>query len=410
MLAQTERSRRAEQLLVDAPGVAGVQARDLGAGPDEVGPRRPRRGLLDASGSRRRRPARRSPAAPARAGLPTTSSPPSAHAQRPTAARPRSTAAPRSPTRARCASRSRRCAGRSSSASIMRRPAKKAASGDAEDRHDERAVEVVVAHLAGGLGDQRAAVAGGAVEPAALHALARRVLGADRVVRAERRHPQRVGEVVLDVPRLLHQAAERPLGVGAAGVEQDPEALGVGVRVDPLADRARRVAAAHRERLDQEVRERVQQHVRPARERRARSCGPPPSARARSRGASSRCLTAGPLEPLLHGLGAKLDEDAFAAVLDRREPRRLERDLRALDVGLVLAVDVRRHGLEAGEADQRQDLAQPVELDDGLDPVAALASGARLRSAGGARGSSDRPARRRRSPRARRAGRRARPA
>ena len=64
-------------------------------------------------------------------------------------------------------------AGRSSSGSIIGPAVKNAASGDAEHRHDERAVEVVVAHLARGLGDQRAAVAGGAVEPAPLHALAR---------------------------------------------------------------------------------------------------------------------------------------------------------------------------------------------------------------------------------------------
>ena len=59
-----------------------------------------------------------------------------------------------------------------------------------------------------------------------------------------------------------------------------------------------------------------------------------------------------PVEPASHGFGARLDEDSLAAVLDRGEPSRLQGDLDALHVGLVLAVDLRRHGFEAGEADQ----------------------------------------------------------
>ena len=112
------------------------------------------------------------------------------------------------------ASRCRRCAGRSSEGVDHAPALKKAAPGDAEHRDDERPVEVVVAHLAGGLGDQRATVAGGAVEPALLQALPGRVLGADRVVGAQRSCPKGLREMVLDVPRLLHQPAERPLRVG----------------------------------------------------------------------------------------------------------------------------------------------------------------------------------------------------
>src|SRR5439155_337577 len=69
---------------------------------------------------------------------------------------------------------------------------------------------------------------------------------------------------------------------------------------------------------------------------------------------------------------AKLDKYPFAAVLDRREPRGLQSDLRALNVGFVLPLDVRRDGLEAREPDERQDLAQTMELDYGLDAVVAL--------------------------------------
>ena len=47
---------------------------------------------------------------------------------------------------------------------------------------------------------------------------------------------------------------------------------------------------------------------------------------------SSRASTAGRSSQLLHRVGAELEEDALAAVLDGREPLRLERDLRALDI------------------------------------------------------------------------------
>ena len=63
-------------------------------------------------------------------------------------------------------------------------------------------------------------MAGRTVQEALLHTVAGGVLGADRVVGAHLRHLQRVGEVVLNVAGLLHEPAERALGVGSAGVEQ----------------------------------------------------------------------------------------------------------------------------------------------------------------------------------------------
>ena len=47
--------------------------------------------------------------------------------------------------------------------------------------------------------------------------------------------------------------------------------------------------------------------------------------------------------------------------------RRLERQRGACHVRVVFAVDVGRDRLEAGEADERQDLAQPVELDHAVE-------------------------------------------
>ena len=82
-------------------------------------------------------------------------------------------------------------------------------------------------------------------------------------------------------------------------------------------------------------------------------------------------LHGGSRKPIHHCCRAKLDEQPLTAVLDRRKPRWFEGDLRALDVGLVFAVDIRRHRLEAREADQSENLAQAVDLNYGLDAVAA---------------------------------------
>ena len=69
--------------------------------------------------------------------------------------------------------------------------------------HDESSVQVVVAHLTGRLGHERASVAGRPLEPALLEVLAGSVVGTDRIVRAEAGHSEREGEVILDVARLL---------------------------------------------------------------------------------------------------------------------------------------------------------------------------------------------------------------
>ncbi len=79
------------------------------------------------------------------------------------------------------------------------------------------------------------------MEPTLLHALARFVLGADWIVRAQGTHPQRLGEVVFEVSRLLDQTTERPLGVRAPSIQQNPVSLGFTIGVDPFADGAGRI-------------------------------------------------------------------------------------------------------------------------------------------------------------------------
>ena len=130
----------------------------------------------------------------------------------------------------------------------------------------------------------------------------------------------------------------------------------------------------------------MQQDVRPAGER-ALALAVLRPALVPAREAVEPLLDRRPRQPLADRLGAKLDEDALAAVLDRREPRRLERELRALHVRLVLALDVRRDRLEAREADQRHHLAQAVDWTTALDRRRSAPSVASARRAAGARGS-----------------------
>jgi hypothetical protein len=107
-------------------------------------------------------------------------------------------------------------------------------------------------------------VAGRAVQEALLVRVRRDVLGADRVVRAQAAEFERELQVVLDAAADRDQAAERALGAGRAGVQQDPVPGRTGV--DALADRGRGISTLERDRLDQQVRERVQHDVGRARE------------------------------------------------------------------------------------------------------------------------------------------------
>ena len=59
--------------------------------------------------------------------------------------------------------------------------------------------------------------------------------------------------MILDVARLLHEAAEGSLCIRASCVKENPEVLGLGIRVDPLSNRTGGVAATHGERLDEKM-------------------------------------------------------------------------------------------------------------------------------------------------------------
>ena len=80
------------------------------------------------------------------------------------------------------------------------------------------------------------------------------------------------------------------------------------------------------------------------------------------------------IDPRLDGLLLKLQEEPFAAILDRWKPFRFQRDWGALDIGFVLSVDIGGDSFEASKSEQRQDFAQPVKLDNRLDAVGATGS------------------------------------
>src|ERR1019366_4053135 len=109
------------------------------------------------------------------------------------------------------------------------------------------------------------------------------------------------------------------------------------------------------------MRERVQQHVRPTRERAlALPVHSPVLVSMRKR--IEALLHGWSFKPLFHCLRPKLNEQPLTAVLDRRKPRWIKGDLRAFDIGLIFTIDIRCHCLEACEAHQGENLAQAVDL------------------------------------------------
>src|SRR5262245_10198487 len=74
-------------------------------------------------------------------------------------------------------------------------------------------------------------------------------------------------------------------------------------------------------------------------------------------------------KPFLHGVRAKLQEHTFATILDSGKPLLFKRELRALNVALVLSVDVGRDRFEARESGQGHDFPEPIKLNDGSDPI-----------------------------------------
>jgi hypothetical protein len=89
-------------------------------------------------------------------------------------------------------------------------------------------------------------------------------LRADRTVGVQAARLDRSAEVLPDLEADLHEISQRNLRVRRGRVPQDP-AVPRG-HVDALPDRARRVAARHRHRADEQVRERVEQDVSRTRE------------------------------------------------------------------------------------------------------------------------------------------------
>src|SRR5436190_21354295 len=122
--------------------------------------------------------------------------------------------------------------------------------------------------------------------------------------------------------RLLDEATQRSLRVRAPRVQEQPVAVAERIRIDALPDRAGGVAAAHRERLDEQMRQRVEEDIRAAREVALRR--PPLEPMGMTAG---QALEPGedviPLEPVLDSFRSQQEKDALAPILDGREPLRV---------------------------------------------------------------------------------------
>ena len=235
------------------------------------------------------------------------------------------------------------------------------------DGHDEAPVEEPVASFAGGLGDEQAGMAGGAVQE--VGGCLRQPFGTQRVRRAAESVTQ--GSLHDAGQRLglgqRHQAAQGALGVGHGGVDED--AALVLARVDPLGQAGRAVAALQRDRPDQQVGQGVQRDVaglRPAVQRvevgsqpAGVAVGPEPPEGFHVLADHVRVADAG----LPGGHQGRVDaqEDPFPADLAGRDPgravagqRRARHQVGVLRVGRV----------QPGEPGQGADLAQPLGLGD----------------------------------------------
>jgi hypothetical protein len=79
-------------------------------------------------------------------------------------------------------------------------------------------------------------MAGGAVQPASFDTLARAVVGADRIIGAKSSKPERICEMVLQVPRFLYQSSQGAIGVWAPGVEKKTKPPTRRIRVNALTN------------------------------------------------------------------------------------------------------------------------------------------------------------------------------
>ena len=111
-----------------------------------------------------------------------------------------------------------------------------------ERRHDQRAVEVVVAALAAGLGRKEAPVASRAMKVPVVLGQARIVVRADWVVGAQLGAFERASHQLIQARCQVHQAAKGALGVAGGGVDQQAQ-TSASRGIDALLERALWVAA-----------------------------------------------------------------------------------------------------------------------------------------------------------------------
>ncbi len=96
----------------------------------------------------------------------------------------------------------------------------------------------------------------------------------------------------------------------------------------------------------------MQQHVGAARKE-ARGFAVPHPNLVPHREAIETLLDGGPFEPILNCCRAKLKKHPLAAILHSRIPSGIERNLSALDVGLVFPINIGCHSFQARETNER---------------------------------------------------------
>jgi hypothetical protein len=128
------------------------------------------------------------------------------------------------------------------------------------------AIEEQISHLATGLRDQQAAMAGRSVCRTIAAPIVWLVIGAHRIVRADSRSIESVTQDADKSRRCSDETTQRALRSGGCRVNQDPASVGsspgrAGQDIDALLQRARRIATVECDFRHERMRQAVQEHI-----------------------------------------------------------------------------------------------------------------------------------------------------
>jgi hypothetical protein len=250
----------------------------------------------------------------------------------------------------------------------------------------QRSIEELVAAFAGSFGDQLTAMAGRAMGGPDVERMVGVMLSAEGIVAAEQGALKGLLQVAIEPLAGFHQAAQGALGPGAAGEQQDAVAVAArlgGIQrpgIDALANRAGAIAAVERHLGDQQVAEAVQQQVGGAWEGEIGGGEAPGLQPVVLKGLdelAAALLHGGTGAPGLDRGWLELEKQALALVLTGRHPAQVGgQSGAAVGLGGLNGQPSQAAGAwcEAGEADQRLHLPQPVDQQHPSDGLAVPVS------------------------------------